>query len=357
MNRPTWNVVLFIAVCTVFVRTAHSETCFYTGTCYRQERYTESCGWWWSAGTCSRYRTVPMTCITSATCNYAMSSCGSCSVTCGNGTQSCTYQCRTTYCSLSNRVQNQSCNTQICPTDGGWSAWSGWISNGTCNVTCGGGMQTQTRNRSCTNPIPQNGGRPCNGSSMQSQMVLCNTQACTIDGGWSAWSGWISNGTCNVTCGGGMQTQTRNRSCTNPIPQNGGRPCNGSSMQSQMVLCNTQACTIDGGWSAWSGWISNGTCNVTCGGGMQTQTRNRSCTNPIPQNGGRPCNGSSMQSQMVLCNTQACTIDGGWSAWSGWISNGTCNVTCGGGMQTQTRNRSCTNPIPQNGGRPCNGSS
>ncbi|KAK3601710.1 hypothetical protein CHS0354_016069 [Potamilus streckersoni] len=245
MNRPTWNIVLFIAVCTVFVRTAHSQTCFYTGTCYQQERYTESCGWWWSAGTCSRYRTVAMSCNISATCNYSLSSCGSCSVTCGNGTQSCTFQCRTTYCSLPNRVQNQSCNTQICPTDGGWSAWNGWISNGTCNVTCGGGMQTQTRNRSCTNPIPQNGGRQCNGSLMEAQMIQCNTQACPIDGDWSAWNGWISNGICSVTCGRGMQIQTRNRFCTNPIPQNGGRQCNGSSMEAQMIQCNTQACPIE----------------------------------------------------------------------------------------------------------------
>ena len=48
--------------------------------------------------------------------------------------------------------------------DGGWSDW------GSCSESCGGGTQIRT----CTNPAPSGGGRICSGSSSQS----CNTQAC-----------------------------------------------------------------------------------------------------------------------------------------------------------------------------------
>jgi|GEM_PF-6319435 len=55
------------------------------------------------------------------------------------------------------------------PIAGGWSEW------GTCTSTCGGGTQT----RSCTAPSPQYGGSDCSGSSSQS----CNNQSCgTING-------------------------------------------------------------------------------------------------------------------------------------------------------------------------------
>ena len=50
------------------------------------------------------------------------------------------------------------------PVNGGWSNW------GTCSATCGGGTQTRT----CTNPAPANGGANCEGDATQS----CNTNAC-----------------------------------------------------------------------------------------------------------------------------------------------------------------------------------
>ena len=61
------------------------------------------------------------------------------------------------------------------PVNGGWSSWSSW---GSCSATCGGG--TQSRTRTCTNPVPANGGANCSGSSSANQS--CNTQTCPIAG-------------------------------------------------------------------------------------------------------------------------------------------------------------------------------
>jgi len=92
-----------------------------------------------------------------------------------------------------------------------------------------------------------------------------------------------------MTCGGGFQV----RSCTNPPPANGGTGCSGSNTQS----CNVASCSAapqTGGWSVW------GTCNQTCGGG----TQNRTCTNPVPVNGGADCDGSNSQG----CNQSPCPV-------------------------------------------------
>ena len=63
------------------------------------------------------------------------------------------------------------------------------------------------------------------------------------------------------------------------------------------------SCTVDGKYTEWSQWTE---CTVTCGGG--TQTRNRSCTNPPPQNGGKSCldQGLGPEIQTQNCNVQPC---------------------------------------------------
>lgn len=68
-----------------------------------------------------------------------------------------------------------SCQIEVCtPINGGWSAWSSW---GSCSASCGGG--TQSRTRTCTNPVPNACGASCVGSNTQSQ--ACNTQYCYTD--------------------------------------------------------------------------------------------------------------------------------------------------------------------------------
>ena len=45
---------------------------------------------------------------------------------------------------------------------------------------------------------------------------------------------------------------------------------------------------VDGGWTDWSEYSA---CSVTCDSGEQT--KHRSCTNPAPKYGGRPCPGQA----------------------------------------------------------------
>ncbi|XP_013411295.1 uncharacterized protein LOC106174328 isoform X9 [Lingula anatina] len=267
------------------------------------------------------------------------SSWGTCNVTCGGGSQSRTRTCTNPVpqnggadC-VGIRLELQQCNTQGCPVNGGYSQWSSW---GTCSSTCGGGSQTRTR--TCTNPTPAFNGNDCSGLGPNSETQQCNTQGCPVNGGLTTWSSWA---TCNVTCGGGSQSRTR--TCTNPVPQNGGADCVGDRLELQQ--CNTQGCPVNGNYTEWSNWSA---CSRTCGNGQQT--RNRSCTNPAPANGGDDCSTIGAFEELRQCILQNCPVDGGYSDWSLWS---TCTVTCGGGQQT--RKRTCTNPAPQFGGAFCSG--
>ena len=55
--------------------------------------------------------------------------------------------------------------------DGGWSPWV----CGSCSKTCGGGTQNCTR--SCSNPIPDCGGNECSGLNVTQN--TCNNQCCS----------------------------------------------------------------------------------------------------------------------------------------------------------------------------------
>ena len=57
------------------------------------------------------------------------------------------------------------------PVDGSWSSW---VDATVCTESCGGG--TLFQNRTCSDPVPSNGGLECPGSDFQS--VSCNTFPC-----------------------------------------------------------------------------------------------------------------------------------------------------------------------------------
>lgn len=117
------------------------------------------------------------------------------------------------------------------PIHGGYSQWGSWQS---CSKSCGGGVQY--RFRSCTNPPSANKDRNCEGQRYESRG--CGIRRCQVDGGYSEWTAWSS---CNLTCGGGIQS--RSRSCTDPRPANGGRRCRRLGPAIEYGKCNTQPCS------------------------------------------------------------------------------------------------------------------
>lgn len=116
--------------------------------------------------------TAPVDCVVSAWSAFS-----ACSAACGGGTQTRT---RTVVTPAANGgaacpvlEEMQSCNEQPCPVDCVVSDWSEW---GTCSATCGGG--TQTRTRTVVTPAAF-GGAPC---PAMSEYQSCNTQPCEDPG-------------------------------------------------------------------------------------------------------------------------------------------------------------------------------
>uniref|UniRef100_A0A8C4UE85 Hemicentin-1 n=1 Tax=Falco tinnunculus TaxID=100819 RepID=A0A8C4UE85_FALTI len=258
-----------------------------------------------------------------------------CSVTCGQGVQERVRQCNNPLPANGGRkcegpdTDVRSCHNKPCPVDGNWSEWGLWEE---CSKSCGRGNRTRTR--MCSNPPAQHGGKPCDGSAVDS--VMCNIRPCPVDGEWSPWLPW---GPCSETCGKG--TQSRLRHCSNPPPAHDGSYCPGPDAQVQ--VCNKRRCPVDGKWATWSSWSA---CTVSCGGGSRQRTRH--CSDPAPQFGGRKCEGNDIQ--IDFCNSDPCPIHGNWGPWSSW---GTCSRTCNGGQMR--RYRTCDNPRPASGGRACAG--
>lgn len=58
---------------------------------------------------------------------------------------------------------------------------------------------------------------------------------------------------------------------------------------------------VNGNYASWSAWKD---CSATCGGGIQQ--RLRSCTNPVPKNGGKDCNDLGPALETKNCNSQPC---------------------------------------------------
>jgi len=56
---------------------------------------------------------------------------------------------------------------------------------------------------------------------------------------------------------------------------------------------------VDGGWSQWGQWSD---CSTTCDLGVKN--RSRTCTDPVPQENGQPCNGSDEDA--VQCMLSYC---------------------------------------------------
>jgi len=207
------------------------------------------------------------------------------------------------------------------------------------------------RSRACDSPPAAYGGRGCllsdgsgNRGKEESETKKCKDKTCPVNGNWGEWSDYTD---CSKTCGGGEQS--RARSCTNPPAAFGGLDCllsdgsgNRAKVESEDKKCNEQAC--QGEWGEWSDFTE---CSATCGEGVQT--RSRSCSGDL---GCLLSDGSGNlgkeESETKVCSNKPCQVDGGYSEWS---LPSECSVTCGDGVRT--RQRTCTNPAPKNGGKDC----
>ncbi|KAG6931795.1 adhesion G protein-coupled receptor B1 [Chelydra serpentina] len=101
------------------------------------------------------------------------SSWSSCSTTCSNGTQQRTRECNgPSYGGAECQghwVETRDCFLRQCPVDGKWQAWGPW---GSCSTSCGGG--TQRRDRVCYGPFF--GGDSCQGP--KEEYKQCNDKKC-----------------------------------------------------------------------------------------------------------------------------------------------------------------------------------
>ncbi|KAJ7419247.1 brain-specific angiogenesis inhibitor 1 [Willisornis vidua] len=101
------------------------------------------------------------------------SSWSSCSASCSNGTQQRTRECNgPSYGGAECQghwVETRDCFLRQCPVDGKWQAWGVW---GSCTATCGGG--TQRRDRVCYGPFF--GGETCQGP--KEEYKQCNDRRC-----------------------------------------------------------------------------------------------------------------------------------------------------------------------------------
>ncbi|XP_061470430.1 properdin isoform X2 [Rhineura floridana] len=187
-----------------------------------------------------------------------------------------------------------------------WSGWSPWSA---CSVSCREGVQR--RSRTCHGRAS---GGTCQEGSRQWEMQTCSLMACCpVVGGWSAWNAWSA---CSVTCLRGLQT--RERTCTNPVPDCGGT-CLGSSTET--LPCDTQQiCPTHGNWGSWGNWEA---CPSTCipegSAPKPRQQRRRQCNSPPPSRDplGNRCQGDD-QEHRPCSGLPSCPLDGRWTEWSAW---------------------------------------
>lgn len=90
-----------------------------------------------------------------------------------------------------------------------------------------------------------------------------------------------------------------NRATTQSAPVSTNPHFKCSSVSLQVKCCVLWV--VAGGWAAWSEWSR---CSVTCGGGLIS--RQRECSSPVPQNGGKPCAGEAADYE--TCNKQPCPV-------------------------------------------------
>ncbi|XP_072015849.1 A disintegrin and metalloproteinase with thrombospondin motifs 10-like isoform X3 [Amphiura filiformis] len=269
---------------------------------------------------------------------------GSCSVTCGTGTQT-----RDVWCVISNgrnlvRMPDNQCNqqtkpptTQQCSNPTSCPNTNVWVTSSfsQCTVTCGGGIRTRTVTcrSSSTSTVILNDSQ-CQGTKPQSSEA-CSTQNCPVSPRYT-WFATESYGPCSVTCGSGTQS-TLTLCVDNQLLVTVDEYLCDINIRPQSTTrgCNTGvSCPSSGSWE--TGPFSQ--CDVTCGEG--TQQRAVFCTSTYT-NAQVSCDPNTKPRTTQSCYNGQCQ-SGQWAH----TQYSSCSVTCGQGIQT--RSVYCYSPIGNN---------
>ena len=233
------------------------------------------------------------------TCNYSQcpewtewGQWSSCSVTCGEGTQTRKRRCTGEGECPGEAIEARECKDRTCPA---WDEWGEWSQ---CSASCGQG--TRDRVRTCGPGARYTD--TCPGDS--SEVEPCDGGTCY---GWSQWQPWSQ---CSVTCGLGRRS--RERTCGALTRDS---DCEGEDKEEEQ--CDAGSCSQ---WTPWGSWSP---CSATCGAGLTS--RERTCQ------GGGTCPGKASEQKECESSSGPCLE---WSPWGAWTS---CSATCGSGRQSRER--------------------
>lgn len=273
---------------------------------------------------CQAFEPKPATsqsCTDYRSCTYSwqVTPIGTCSNSCGTGSQTRDVNCVRSYDGAI--AADAACTGPKPDSTANCSDYSSctyrWMSGvwGACSTGCGTG--TQSRVVSCqmeTGTVAANS--LCNAASMPANTQACTLySSCTYSWVYSTWS------TCSSTCGSGVETRTA--ICTRSDGTAVAASYCGPQQPLSRACTNYTGCTF--GWvQAW------GTCSSSCGIGTQSTVNScqRSDGTAVPTVN---CTGVAPAGVAQSCSSfSSCSYSWTYSAWS------SCSIGCGTGVQTRT---------------------
>ena len=206
---------------------------------------------------------------------------GSCSKTCGGGTQSRTVTVEDCNHKITTSTESRSCNNQDCCSEVTYKDGK------SCTKSCGGGTKNQLA-------YSKFDGSRCPAKDKSSGGSSCNTQDCCKEVTYK------DGNACTKACGGG----TKNRLAYSKY--DGSKRCPAKDLSSGGSSCNTQDCCSTVTYS------DGATCSKSCGGGTKNRVAysaydNQRCYSRDQSSGGSVCNTQGCCSSLTYKDGTACT--------------------------------------------------